>query len=234
MTEARQNLSQQVKGRRGRAVDKAWAHRMLLLRAGDTLTEKAAHRLSEVFAADDPTGTLQAVWQVKEQLRFLLRTGSLEDAATAKQELEDLVKAAARRRRAGSTAPSAGGGKRSRSSLSPGPRRERSRPTTRPSSRSSAPRADTGTQQLQIDYPLEKCRPDGGMTLIPGIYFPTNREEPERAIYLSERRCRYAGKGPLVPDGGSPVALSSRLCAVLTPDARSPLGCFPPTLAQMI
>ncbi|WP_426997340.1 transposase [Pseudarthrobacter sp. N5] len=35
MTEARQNLSQQVKGRRGRAVDKAWAHRMLLLRAGD-------------------------------------------------------------------------------------------------------------------------------------------------------------------------------------------------------
>ncbi|MDQ0240159.1 MULTISPECIES: ISL3 family transposase [Arthrobacter] len=96
VTEARQNLSQQVKGRRGRAVDKAWAHRMLLLRAGDTLTEKAAHRLSEVFAADDPTGTLQAVWQVKEQLRFLLRTGSLEDAATAKQELEDLVKAAAR------------------------------------------------------------------------------------------------------------------------------------------
>ena len=30
MTEARQNLSQQVKGRRGRGIDKAWAHRMLL------------------------------------------------------------------------------------------------------------------------------------------------------------------------------------------------------------
>ncbi|MFB9651592.1 transposase [Pseudarthrobacter oxydans] len=35
MTETRQNLSQQVKGRRGRAIDKAWAHRMLLLRGGE-------------------------------------------------------------------------------------------------------------------------------------------------------------------------------------------------------
>jgi hypothetical protein len=87
MTETRQNLSQHVKGRRGRAVDKAWAHRMLLLRAGDTLTGRAAHRLEEVFAADDPTGTLQAVWKVKEQLSALLRTGSLEGAAAAKAAL---------------------------------------------------------------------------------------------------------------------------------------------------
>jgi transposase len=96
MTETRQNLSQQVKGRRGRAIDKAWAHRMLLLRGGDSLSCRAAHRLEEVFALDDPTGTLQAVWKVKEQLRVLLRTGSLEDAAVAKTELEELVKAAAR------------------------------------------------------------------------------------------------------------------------------------------
>lgn len=96
VTETRQNLSQQVKGRRGRAVDKAWAHRMLLLRAGNTLTEKAAHRLEEVFTSDDPTGTLRAVWKVKEQVRTLLRTGSLEDAAAAKTKLEELVMAAAR------------------------------------------------------------------------------------------------------------------------------------------
>jgi transposase len=96
MTETRQNLSQQVKGRRGRAVDKAWAHRMLLLRGGDTLSCRAARKLEDVFAADDPTGTLQAVWKVKEQLRALLRTGSLEEAATAKEHLEELVKAAAR------------------------------------------------------------------------------------------------------------------------------------------
>ncbi|TAP38043.1 ISL3 family transposase [Arthrobacter sp. S39] len=96
VTEARQNLSQQVKGRRGRGVDKAWAHRMLLLRAGDTLTGNAAHRLTEVFAADDPTGSLEAVWKVKEQLRVLLRTGSLADAAVAKEDLRILVEAAAR------------------------------------------------------------------------------------------------------------------------------------------
>ena len=96
MTEARQNLSQQVKGRRGRAIDKAWAHRMLLLRGGDTLSCRAALRLEEVFTVDDPTGTLQAVWKVKEQLRHLMRTGSLEDAAAAKTKLEELVKAAAR------------------------------------------------------------------------------------------------------------------------------------------
>lgn len=58
MTETRQNLSQQVKGRRGRAVDKAWAHRMLLLRGGGTLSCRAAVRLKEVFAVDDPTGIL--------------------------------------------------------------------------------------------------------------------------------------------------------------------------------
>jgi transposase len=96
MTETRQNLSQQVKGRRGRAIDKAWAHRMLLLRGGDTLSCRAALRLEEVFAVDDPTGTLEAVWKVKEQLRVLLRTGSLEDAEIAKAKLEELVTAAAR------------------------------------------------------------------------------------------------------------------------------------------
>ena len=49
----------------------------------------------ELFAVNDPTGTLQAVWKVKEQLRVLLRTGSLDDAAAAKIELEQLVKKAA-------------------------------------------------------------------------------------------------------------------------------------------
>jgi hypothetical protein len=96
VTETRQNLSQQVKGRRGRTVDKAWAHRMLLLRGGDTLSARAACRLEEVFTVDDPTGRLRAVWKVKEKLRALLRTGSLEDAATTKSELEELVKEAAR------------------------------------------------------------------------------------------------------------------------------------------
>jgi transposase len=69
---------------------------MLLLRAGDTLSEQAAHRLAEVFAAADPTGKLQAVWKVKEQLRALLRTNSVADAASAKEELKVFVDAAGR------------------------------------------------------------------------------------------------------------------------------------------
>lgn len=96
VTEASQNLSQQVKGRRGRGMDKAWAHRMLLLCAGDTLSDTAAHRLEEVFDADDATGKLQALWKVKEQLRTLLRTDSLADAAAAKEDLKVLVDAARR------------------------------------------------------------------------------------------------------------------------------------------
>lgn len=93
LTEVRQQLAHQVRGRRGRAVDPAWAHRMLLLRAGDTLTENARARLDKVFATDDPTGKLKAAWDVKEQVRVLLRTGSLEDAELAKEHLEELVQA---------------------------------------------------------------------------------------------------------------------------------------------
>ncbi|WP_175417363.1 transposase [Arthrobacter sp. 24S4-2] len=88
--------TQQVKGRRCRAVDKASAHRMLLLRPGDSLSPRAANRLEEVFTVNDPAGTPQAVWKVKEQLRALLRSGSLEDAAAAKIKLEELVAAATR------------------------------------------------------------------------------------------------------------------------------------------
>lgn len=44
--------------------------------------------LEEVFAADDPTNTLQAVWQVRKQRRALLLTGYLDDPSAAKNELE--------------------------------------------------------------------------------------------------------------------------------------------------
>jgi transposase len=96
VTEARQNLSQQVNGRRGCSVDKAWAHRMLLLRAGDTLTGSAARRLAEVFAADHPTGKLQAGWKVKEQLRALVRTGSPARYRRCERRGQSLVEATGR------------------------------------------------------------------------------------------------------------------------------------------
>jgi hypothetical protein len=178
VTETRQNLSQQVKGRRGRAVDKAWAHRMLLLRGGESLSERAVCRLAEVFAADDPSGTLQAVWRVREQLRVLLRSSFLDDAATAKKELEELVKEAARPETnrlyrtvcrwwkeievliiTGATTGKVEANNTAIKNIKRRPRIPQ-------------------RSQLQIDYSLEKCRPDGGMTLIPGIPFPTNHQEP--------------------------------------------------------
>lgn len=95
LTEVRQRLTQETKGRRGRTADPVWANRRLLLRAGDTLSDRASDRLSQVFDLDDPTGKLQAAWNVKEQLRALLRTGSLKDAAAAKTRLRELVEQAA-------------------------------------------------------------------------------------------------------------------------------------------
>jgi transposase len=95
LTEVRQRLTQQVHGRRGRSIDPVWANRRLLLRAGETLSDGARDRLITVFATDDATGKLQAAWLVKEQLRTLLATGSLADAAAAKERLHALVEQAA-------------------------------------------------------------------------------------------------------------------------------------------
>ena len=80
LTEARQRLTQQVHGRRGRSIDPVWANRRLLLRGGDTLSDR-----------DDATGKFKAAWLVKEQLRTLLAPGSLADAASAKERLQALV-----------------------------------------------------------------------------------------------------------------------------------------------
>jgi transposase len=95
LTEVRQRLTQEIKGRRGRTTDPVWANRRLLLRAGETLSDRGRDRLRQVFDLDDPTGKLQTAWNVKEQLRALLRTGSLQDAAAAKGRLQELVEIAA-------------------------------------------------------------------------------------------------------------------------------------------
>ncbi len=119
LTTVRQGLSQQVRGRRGRATDPAWANRMLLLKANENLSERGQHRLSGVFDTDDPTGKLKAAWQVKEQLRTLLRTGSLDDAAAAKTTWLNWWRRPGCPKRTSSTAPCAAGGPRSKSSSSP-------------------------------------------------------------------------------------------------------------------
>ncbi|WKV15915.1 transposase [Janibacter limosus] len=76
----RQRPARQQHERRGRKNDPAWAHRLLLLRGADTLSERARARLDRVFATDDPTDELSAAWAIKEQLRRLLTVDSLADA----------------------------------------------------------------------------------------------------------------------------------------------------------
>ena len=184
MTETRQNLSQQVKGRRGRAIDKAWAHRMLLLRSGDTLSCRTALRLEEIFTLDDPTGILQAVWKVKEQLRSLLRTGSLEDAAEAKTVLEELVKAAARPETNRLYRTVCRWWKEIEVLIITGAttgKVEANNTAIKNIKRTA--RGYRNAANYKSVIPLEKCRPDGGMTLIPGIDFPMNREEPSEALF---------------------------------------------------
>jgi transposase len=62
VTRMRQRLVRERGQRRGRKIDPAWAHRTLLLRGYDTLSERAKDRLDAVFASDDPTDELSAAW----------------------------------------------------------------------------------------------------------------------------------------------------------------------------
>jgi transposase len=62
VTRVRQRLVGEREQRRGRKIDPAWAHRTLLLRGYDTLSERGQDRLAWVFATDDPTDELSAAW----------------------------------------------------------------------------------------------------------------------------------------------------------------------------
>ena len=94
VTSVRQRVAREWLGRRGRATDGAWAHRMLLLRAGNSLTPRAWNRLEGVFTHDDPTGELGAAWGVKERLRMLLACTNPDEAQQARMRLGVVVLAA--------------------------------------------------------------------------------------------------------------------------------------------
>ena len=94
VTRVRQRLVRDREQRRGRKVDPAWANRTLLLRGYDTLSAAGKARLEMVFAIDDPTDELSAAWGVKEQLRRLLNTATVEQARTEKMILGCYVMAA--------------------------------------------------------------------------------------------------------------------------------------------
>jgi len=94
VTRVRQRLVRDRAHRRGRLVDPAWANRLLLLRGYDTLSARAKARLDMVFATDDPTQELGAVWGVKEQLRRLLKVDTVEQAQKEKMIMGCYVVAA--------------------------------------------------------------------------------------------------------------------------------------------
>ncbi len=91
VTQVRQRVIREQKGRRGRSVDPAWTNRRLLLRAGNTLSARALARLKATLRTDDPTDEIGAAWGVKEQLRALLSSGSLTDAHEQKMLLGLMV-----------------------------------------------------------------------------------------------------------------------------------------------
>ncbi len=94
VTRVRQRLVRDREQRRGRKTDPAWAHRTLLLRGYDTLSDRGRARLQTVFDLDDPTDELSAAWGVKEQLRRLLTADTVDQARHEKMILGCYVLAA--------------------------------------------------------------------------------------------------------------------------------------------
>jgi transposase len=94
LTRVRQRLVRDREQRRGRLVDPAWANRMLLLGGYHTLSARAKARLDWVFTVDDPTHELSAAWGVKEQLRRILHSSTVEQARHEKMIMGCYVVAA--------------------------------------------------------------------------------------------------------------------------------------------
>jgi transposase len=64
---------------------------MLLLRGYNTLPARGRDRLEAVLASDDPTGELGAAGGVKEALRLILTSHTIEEARAAKTRFDAWV-----------------------------------------------------------------------------------------------------------------------------------------------
>src|SRR5512143_789878 len=95
VTQVRQRVTRELKGRRSRLADPVWVNRRLLLRGGDTLSPAGLARLKATFAADDSTKEIAAGWAVKEPLRQLLQAADLADLEQRRGLLDEAVAAAA-------------------------------------------------------------------------------------------------------------------------------------------
>src|SRR5512142_2241620 len=94
VTEVRQRVAREQLGHRGGQADPAWAHRRLLLTAGDRLSRRGLARLRHLLAVDDPTNEIGAAWGIKELLRQLLTALTAHDARQRVFRFYDAVLAA--------------------------------------------------------------------------------------------------------------------------------------------
>jgi transposase len=91
LTAVRQRVTRELLGRRGRKADPAWAHRRMLLTAGERLSRRQLDRLGVVLAADS-TDQIGAAWAIKELLRRLL---AARDGMDIRRRLHDFYAACA-------------------------------------------------------------------------------------------------------------------------------------------
>ena len=72
LTDVCQRVQHEQQGRRGMKVDPAWAHRRLLLRAGNKLGHQDPGPVEDGFRDRRPTNEISAAWGVKELLAQML------------------------------------------------------------------------------------------------------------------------------------------------------------------
>ena len=91
LTAVRQRRTREQFDRRGRKTDPPWAHRRMLLTAGEQLSRRQLDRLAVVLAADR-SDQIGAAWAIKELLRRLL---AARDPADTRRRLHDFYAACA-------------------------------------------------------------------------------------------------------------------------------------------
>ena len=89
--QVRQRVSREQNGWWGLKTDKARAHRQLLLRGCDTLSDAGKPR-DDVFETDDASQELVADWGVKEALRPMRSTGNPASVDERQELFERQVK----------------------------------------------------------------------------------------------------------------------------------------------
>ena len=76
VTAVGQRVTRELLGRRGRAIDPAWANRRLLLRGRERLSQQALARMRNGCLDHDLTAAILTAWIAKEELRALCATAA--------------------------------------------------------------------------------------------------------------------------------------------------------------